>query len=202
MLELDHLVLSTTDLDAGTEELEALFGVALEDGGRNGSYGTHSKLLSLGPDAYLELIAVDPNSRAPHRARWFALDRFDGKTRLTNWAVRTDELSHLMSLGAAGPGLPVVSSRNGLRWTMVVPEDGELPLDGISPALMEWRKGHHIAKELPDQDIRLQKLSLSHPKVDQPFLPDDARIETTVGDYAIHALLETPNGVFRIEALK
>ncbi|MEM8538701.1 MAG: VOC family protein, partial [Pseudomonadota bacterium] len=123
-----------------------------------------------------------------------ALDRFEGDMRLTNWVVRTNELSHLISMGAAGPGTPMVSSCLGLRWTMVVPDDGELPLDGVAPALIEWRGGHHVAQDLPDRAIRLQSLSLCHPGVQQPYLPDDPRVETAVGAYAMRAVFDTPNG--------
>ena len=36
----------------------------LESGGRHPHMGTHNRLLSLGPDLYLEVIAVDPDARS------------------------------------------------------------------------------------------------------------------------------------------
>lgn len=198
MFTLNHLVICTADLDTGSEEMEALLGVPFEDGGFNATHATRSKVLSLGPDEYLEIIAVDKEASPPRRPRWYALDQFSGNTRLTNWVVRTNELSHLISLGAAGPGTPMASSRNGLRWTMVVPDDGELPLDGAAPALIEWRGGKHPAQILPDRKLRLQKLKLCHPDVDRASLPDDPRIEVAKAPFAMSAVLETPMGLIEI----
>ncbi|MEO1284616.1 MAG: VOC family protein, partial [Pseudomonadota bacterium] len=118
MLELDHLIISTTDLETGANAISEKLGAPLEEGGKHSSFGTHSRLLSLGPESYLEVIAVDPNAKTPRRSRWFDLDRFEGPARLTNWVVRAKDLSNLMSMGAAGPGSPVATSREGMRWTM------------------------------------------------------------------------------------
>lgn len=194
MLTLDHLVISTTDLDAGAQEISDKLGVPLEDGGKHSSFSTQSRILSLGPEDYLEVIAIDPNGKTPRRPRWFGLDRFEGPTRLTNWVVRAKDLSNLMSMGAAGPGTPVATSREGMRWTMVVPDDGELPLDGIAPALMEWRGDKHPCHVLTDHGVRLTALRLSHPGVNQGYLPDDPRVETVKGEYGISATFDTPNG--------
>lgn len=194
MLALDHLIISTTDLDAGAAEISEKLGVPLEDGGKHTSFATHSRLLSLGPDDYLEVIAVDPGGKTPRRPRWFGLDHFEGPTRLTNWVVRAKDLSNLMSMGAAGPGSPVATSRDGMRWTMVVPDDGFLQLDGIAPALMEWRGDKHPCHVLEDHGVRLTGLHLSHPNVNQSYLPDDERVETQKGDYGISATFETPSG--------
>ncbi len=195
MLALDHLIISTTDLDAGAREISGKLGVPLEDGGKHTSFATHSRLLSLGPDDYLEVMAVDPNGRPPKRPRWFGLDHFEGATRLTNWVVRAKNLSNLMSMGAAGPGTPVATSRDGMRWTMMVPDDGLLPLNGIAPALMEWRGDKHPCQILPDHGVRLTALHLSHPEVNQGYLPDDPRVETVQGDFAIRATVSTPAGL-------
>ncbi|MEO0372182.1 MAG: VOC family protein [Pseudomonadota bacterium] len=194
MLELDHLIISTTNIDTGAAEISKKLGAPLEDGGKHTSFATHSRLLSLGPDAYLEVIATDPGGKPPRRARWFGLDHFDGATRLTNWVVRAKDLSNLMSMGAAGPGTPVATSRDGMRWTMVVPDDGQLPLNGIAPALMEWRGDKHPCQVLPDHGLRLTALRLAHPGVNQGYLPDDPRVETVKGDYAISATFDTPLG--------
>ena len=194
MLELDHLIISTTDLETGANVVSEKLGAPLEEGGKHSSFGTHSRLLSLGPESYLEVIAIDPNAKTPRRSRWFDLDRFEGPARLTNWVVRAKDLSNLMSMGAAGPGSPVATSREGMRWTMVVPDDGMLPLDGIAPALMEWRGENHPCQILPDHGVRLATLQLSHPDVNQSYLPDDDRVQTRKSAYEISATFETPSG--------
>ncbi|MEL6993311.1 MAG: VOC family protein [Pseudomonadota bacterium] len=194
MLALDHLVICTEDLETGAQEVSEKLGAPLKDGGRHAVFGTHSKLLSLGSDTYLKIIAKDPGSAAPRRARWFGLDDFAGPMRVANWVVRSNELSHLISLGAAGPGSPMASSRDGLRWTMVVPDDGRPELDGIAPTLIEWRGGTHPCQSLPDQNVRLTTLKLQHPDVTTSYLPDDPRVETQKGPHLISATFETTSG--------
>ena len=70
----DHLVLAARDLDRGGAWLEDRLGVALTAGGRHSRMGTHNRLLSLGENFYLELIAIDPQAPPPDRPRWFGLD--------------------------------------------------------------------------------------------------------------------------------
>ncbi|MGZ6164169.1 MAG: VOC family protein, partial [Myxococcaceae bacterium] len=55
MTALDHLVVAGETLD--TSGLDAVLGVALSGGGKHARMGTHNRLLRLGTDAYLELIA-------------------------------------------------------------------------------------------------------------------------------------------------
>jgi catechol 2,3-dioxygenase-like lactoylglutathione lyase family enzyme len=74
VVEPDHLVLAARDLDAGAAWLESLLGVKLAQGGKHARMGTHNRLLGLGDNFYLELIAIDPDAVAPGRPRWFGLD--------------------------------------------------------------------------------------------------------------------------------
>ena len=62
---LDHLVVAAADLEEGTRWVEERLGVGLEAGGRHTLFGTHNRVLSLGPDCYLEVIAVDPEAPPP-----------------------------------------------------------------------------------------------------------------------------------------
>ncbi|MFM7460122.1 MAG: VOC family protein, partial [Burkholderiales bacterium] len=57
---LDHLVVGCADLARGAAWLERFLGVTLGPVGQHALMGTHNRLLSLGPDCYLELIAIDP----------------------------------------------------------------------------------------------------------------------------------------------
>ncbi|HEY3555130.1 MAG TPA: VOC family protein, partial [Casimicrobiaceae bacterium] len=72
-LTLDHLVVAATSLDAGADWIEARLGVRPVPGGKHATMGTHNALVGLGPGAYLEVIAIDPQASAPARARWFDL---------------------------------------------------------------------------------------------------------------------------------
>ena len=74
MLELDHLVIAATDLDAGEPWLAERLGVPLVAGGQHVGWGTHNRLLGIGGGAYLELIAADPTQPAASVPRPFMLD--------------------------------------------------------------------------------------------------------------------------------
>ena len=165
MLKLDHLVIATTNLARGSAELEAMLGLSLAPGGSHGAMGTHNRLLSLGPDAYLELIAIDPDAGRPDQPRWYALDDFEGATRLTHWAARVPDLDAALALAPEGASTPWDLSRGELRWRMAVPKSGQTPFDGLYPALLQWQTPHP-APRLPDHGFRLSQMTLHSPDAD------------------------------------
>jgi hypothetical protein len=199
MLTLDHLVVTATDLVQGTAEIEAQLGVPLPTGGRHEVMGTHNRLLSLGPDDYLEVIAIDPEGRDPGRPRWFSLDTFTGPARLTRWAARSDDLDAALAAAPPGVGTPWDLARDAIRWRMAVNDTGMLPFDGLFPALLEWQTPHP-APRLPDQGVRLTALRLISPRADalraalDPLITD-ARLSIIQGSIPrIEADFTTPSG--------
>ncbi len=200
MLELDHLAVSATTLDGGVAAIEALLGVPLAAGGEHPAMGTHNRLLGLGPELYLEVIAIDPAAPAPDRPRWFDLDNFTGPPRLTNWIVRAGDMAAGLTAMPDGSGVPMALSRGDLRWQMAVPEDGKLPFDGVSPALIAWQGAAHPAAMLPDVGCRLLRLELFHPQaadlqaVLSPVFSDPKVSFHTAPDIALRALIDTPGG--------
>lgn len=198
MLTLDHLAVSCTTLDEGAAAVEAALGVTLAPGGQHPHMATHNRLLSLGPDLYLEVIAADPAQTSPAWPRWFDLDRFAGPPRLTNWICRTDDLDTELSHAPAGTGTPVALSRGDFRWRMAVPASGILPFDNAFPALIQWEGPAHPAPRLPDHGIRLTALAITHPQADalRPALGrlSDPRITLHSGPQAMRATFATPQG--------
>lgn len=191
----DHLVLACETLEAGAAQAEAALGVPLEPGGAHRAFGTHNRLLSLGPGAYLEAIAVDPQAPPPGRPRWFDLDRFAGPPRLTAWVVRVPDLAAAAAAGLAS-GEILDLERGRTRWRMAVPADGVLPRDGLHPAAIEWR-GPHPADALPDLGCRLARLVLRHPRpAALAGLPgaDDPRVTVERGPPGVSARIDTPAG--------
>jgi len=166
MIKLDHLAISTMTLRDGVAHVEDTLGVSLAPGGEHAAMGTHNRLLSLGPDIYLEVIAINPAAPHPGRPRWFDLDNFAGPPRLTNWVAQTDDLNGALALAPNGRGTPMALKRGDLSWRMAVPEDGKLPFDGAFPALIEWQGHAHPAARLPDQGCRLVALEITHPRAD------------------------------------
>ncbi len=196
MLTFDHLAVSALTLAEGVAWVEAALGVALEGGGQHPHMATHNRLLGLG-DLYLEVIAADPDAAKPAWPRWFDLDNFAGPPRLTNWVTRTNDLTAALAQVLPGTGIPVALSRGNYRWQMAVPADGELPLDGAHPALIQWLGPHHPTGALPDSGIRLTRFEIAHPQADllQSLPFSDPRITITHGPVKeMRATFTTPHG--------
>ncbi|MFC4637345.1 VOC family protein [Deinococcus hohokamensis] len=161
--QLDHLVVAARTLEEGRAWLEGRLGVTLSPGGEHELFGTHNALLSLGPDAYLEVIAVNPSAPAPRRPRWFALDdpamqaRLAAGPALIHWVARVPALPE-------GPGV-LALARGALRWTLTVPAGGQLPQGGVQPSLIAWQTPAPPSL-LPDLGVRLAGLHLGTPEPD------------------------------------
>ena len=198
MLVLDHLAVSCTGLAEGAAAIEAALGLPLAAGGQHPHMATHNRLLSLGPDLYLEVIAADPSQPRPEWPRWFDLDRFSGPPRLTNWICRTDDLDAELAHSPAGTGAPVALQRGDFRWRMAVPASGILPFDNRFPALIQWEGTAHPAPRLPDHGARLAALHITHPQPEALRAAlsrlSDPRVTIAAGPPALRATIITPQG--------
>ena len=204
---VDHLVVAAASLADGVAWCEATLGVTPAAGGRHALMGTHNRLLKIAsesfPDAYLEILAIDPDAPPPGRARWFGLDGLDlaAGPRLIHLVARSTMLDmHRWGLINVGlnPGNPLRASREtahgSLSWEILVRDDGRLECGGALPTLIQW-SGRHPATDLPDSGVTLQRLALQG-------VPDRAREVlrlrgATVSDApgpAVEALLATPKG--------
>jgi hypothetical protein len=164
MWRLDHLAVVCADLAEGSAWVETALGAKLAAGGKHARYGTHNRLLGLGPDLYLEVIAPDPEA-APQGPRWFGLDAASGAPRLGNWIVACSDLGAALAASPGGAGEPVDLERGDLKWRIAVPEDGSLPMAGGWPTLIEWAQGtRHPATRLADSGLRLSQLTIHHPE--------------------------------------
>ncbi|MHA6267233.1 VOC family protein [Aliiroseovarius sp. CAU 1755] len=200
--ELDHLVVSSATLAEGVAFIEKLLGVPMTRGGDHPLMGTHNALLSLGPLAYLEVIAINPDAAAPTRPRWFDLDYFTGPARLTNWALRVQDLVDAMHRAPEGMGDILTLERGIYQWDMAVPDDGRLPFSGCMPGLLHWR-GAQPAPNLPDQGVRLTALEVTHPEAEalsvaMAPLVSDSRLSVHAGDPGLSAWIDTPNGLVNL----
>jgi len=105
-LALDHLAVTAPTLEEGGEHVRACLGIEVPPGGEHAQMGTHNRLMRLGEDEFLEIIAVDPP--APGRPRWFGLDRYRFEPpRLRTWVARTPDLE--ASLASARPSVGVAT---------------------------------------------------------------------------------------------
>ncbi len=165
-LELDHLAVVCRTIEEGTSYVEAVLGAKLSPGGKHPQMGTHNALLSLGPDVYLEVIAIDPSAQRPQHRRWFNLDSYSGPPRMMNWICRTDDLDEAIEAAPPGSGKAHRLWRGDYSWRMAVTEFGRLPYDDAVPALMEWENGGHPNQRLPDHGFRLTRLDVFHPEAE------------------------------------
>lgn len=168
---LDHLVVAAADLNSGREYIEDLLGVQTEAGGRHRAMGTHNRLLRLGADQYLEIIAIDPDAAPPGRPRWFGLDdpalraRIQAAPTLVAWVART------ASLDTNAARAPYVATeigdwaRDDLRWRLTVPPDGGLLGEGALPLLIEWRTRQTPPQRLSDRGCSLERFVVHTPRV-------------------------------------
>lgn len=163
-LAFDHLVVTARTLEEGTTYVEAVLGTKLFEGGKHVKMGTHNRLLSLGHDAYLEVIAIDPNAPKPAHRRWFNLDAFTGAPRLMNWACNTDDIEAALDAAPSGSGTPMPLKRGDLMWQMAVPEFGRLPFDDAMPALLQWHSDTRPPQMLDDIGFRMSRLDVFHPQ--------------------------------------
>lgn len=166
MLTFDHLAISCDRLADGVAHVEDALGVTLAPGGEHAAMGTHNRLLSLGPDEYLEAIAINPAAPGPDQPRWFDIDNFAGAPRMTNWICRCPDLDAALAAAPAGAGVPWDLERGDLKWRMAVPPDGKLPFNNCFPATIEWQGSAHPAPRLPDHGIRMTGITLTHPEAD------------------------------------
>lgn len=177
---LDHLVVVADTLAQGVAWCEATLGVTPGPGGRHALMGTHNRLLRIAgpqwPQAYLEIIAIDPSATQPPaegRARWFGMDQpalraaVRSSPRLVHLVVQTDDIVRAVAaLDALGEdvGAPVAASRatpqGELRWQISLRDDGCPQHGGALPALIQWQ-GPHPSAAMPDAGVRLERLVLN-----------------------------------------
>ena len=181
---LDHLVVAAASLAEGVEWCEATLGVAPEPGGEHALFGTHNRLLKLqahgAPNAYLEIIAVNPRAeptRAPTLKRWFDFDDPELQARLQqqgprliHWVVSVPDLNAALAawhrLGIdRGPALTASRPTPAglLEWKIAVRDDGQRLFNGCLPTLIQWGDVHP-AQSMSTRALHLQTLDLRHPK--------------------------------------
>lgn len=197
----DHLVYAVPDLAAGVRDLEARLGARPTPGGSHPGLGTRNSLLRIGDRVYLEVVGPDPEQPAPRGGLWFT-----GGTAplpaLATWAVRSADLGSLAA-GPRGHLLGPVRSMSRTRpggdriaWTLTMPGK-PLPRQGIIPFFIDWGDTPHPCAELPDQGVRLVRLSGRHPDPELVRRELDelgVGLAVAAGRAGLVAVLETPTG--------
>jgi hypothetical protein len=210
---LDHLVVAAQSLEQGVAWCEATLGLTPGPGGVHARMGTHNRLFRLGgeafPEAYFEIIAIDPAAPPPGRPRWFGLDEPALRARLARspvlvHAVARTELLEMQRWGLINvgvhPGEPLAFERDSpagrLAWRMLVRDDGLLLHGGALPTLIEWQGPLHPAQAMPDSGVVLQSLVLQGvpPRAKEVLKLRGVQVHGEAAGPAIQATLTTPRG--------
>ena len=199
---LDHIVVVAPSLASGAALVEQSLGVPPGPGRKHPHMGTHNLLLSLGPSVYLEVVAIDPDAPPVARPRWFGLDHVPPQSaaRLAAWVANTEDIHAHTS-----PPLGVVEQmeREGLTWQMTSTAEGQPPLSGAAPLLIQRATHFHPASRLPDVGLRLRCLRIQHPRPDDVAqvlahmaLADKPEVVLSAGASCVLAAgIETPQGI-------
>jgi hypothetical protein len=167
---LDHILLGSSDLNAGIAFVEEHSGVRAAIGGVHPGRGTRNALLALGGRQYLEIIAPDPaQTKIPNFATPL-VEKLKSLSapRLVAWADHPGNLEALAAkLKAAGIAFdgPRDGSRSRpdgrlLKWRTLNLADDR---NGILPFFIEWDPNSvHPSVDAP-QGCRLERFSIADP---------------------------------------
>jgi Glyoxalase-like domain len=174
MIKLDHLVVGALTLEQGVNYVKNILGAEPYGGGRHLGQGTYNKIMRLGDDVYLEVIAPDPDSTI--KPKWFSLadavmlESLAKSPRLIAYVAQTDELGALLET-THYPLEAKPAQRDALRWYFGFSKDGNLLADGLLPYLIQW-ESDHPAWTMKDSGCSLVRL--------QGFHPEPASIQQTL----------------------
>lgn len=163
LLKLDHLTVIAPTLAEGVAHVRACLDLDVPFGQRHDYMGTHNHLLQLGGEVYLEIVALDPDGRAPGRSRWFGLDdqknlraAWDDGRRLRGWVARTDGIDSILAGREAVFGRKVSLPFVNPAFDFAIPDDGSLPLGGALPSLIDRRGKPRSMATMADLGARLK----------------------------------------------
>jgi len=165
---IDHLVVTAPSLDLGVEFVREALGVSPQKGGQHVRMGTHNCLLKLCDALFLEVLSIDPAAPPPPRPRWFQLDEEESVAvpRLATWVVRTTDISAALVASPVVSGYAMPMTRDDLSWTISIPRNGSLPLQGVAPTMIQWHCPHP-ANGLHESGCSLVRLEGFHARADK-----------------------------------
>ena len=202
-LKLDHITIVAKTLEIGITHVRAQLGIDVPVGGNHPAMGTHNCLMKIGNGEFLEIIAINPDAELPNHPRWFGLDQpLCQNAALATWVLGTGNIHARANHGFPEVGAATRLTRSKLEWLISVAPDGELPMGGAFPTLIEWAHGveKHPAENMQDKGIVLTELTIKHPRIArvEEFLSDrlrDPRIQLETGHSAeLVARFRTPWG--------
>jgi len=173
---IDHVIVAAHSLEQGAQWCEAMLGVSPIAGGKHPLMGTHNRVLRIASEqylqAYLEIIAIDPDAPAPKHKRWFDLDdaamqeALREQPRLIHFVAQSGNATACIDAlhGLAIERGPLLAAERGtLRWKISVRPDGQRLFYGGLPTLIQWDSAHP-ADAMSDSGVMLKSVRVSHPR--------------------------------------
>lgn len=168
---LDHFIYAGRDLDALSAQFARLTGVTPGRGGRHPNWGTHNALVSLGPDVYFELLAVDPTQR----------DHLDGtmggridalaSPRLFAYMLKAADLAERQKVLAAHgitadlfDASRTTPGGQTLKWRLLVPHEN--PFGDFVPKFIDWLDTPHPSTT-SQPGCTCESFVIGHPESDR-----------------------------------
>lgn len=199
-LRFDHFIYAGPDLDTMIAQFAKLTGVTPAKGGRHPGLGTMNALMSLGPDIYFELLAVDPsqslegnmggriNALAAPQLFFYMLT--GGKLE----TVRDAMLKHGITADLFDASRTTPDGKT-LKWRLLVPHDN--PLGFAVPNCIDWLDTVNPAiTSVPG--CTFMSFEMGHPQPDKvrALLADlDANVPVHYADRLNFRLqIQTPKG--------
>jgi hypothetical protein len=166
---IDHLVVSCYFIEDGLNYVYEKLGVKPVLGGTHLKMGTHNQLLKLGESVYLEVIAINHDAIDPTRPRWFGMDKLKPgtKPKLVTWVVKTNNIQYASEKSKLQHGKIESMQRGNYNWQITIPTNGEMPMEGIAPTIIQWEGPLHPIHTLPDTNLSLERIEGFHFKANE-----------------------------------
>ena len=166
MHKIDHIVIGSHTLEEGTSFVEKKIGVKLSEIGYHHHMGTHNRVVKISPQIYLEVIAINPNSKKPKYERWFNLDNIEQQSklkkspRIIGYVIENNDLEMLKFYAPF-----FEASRGDYKWEFASPKSGISPVDeeliesGLVPSLIKWKSQKPI-DQMNYNHLELEKFQI------------------------------------------
>jgi hypothetical protein len=210
---LDHIVLGVNDLDQGIVAFKRLTGTNPKKDGSDAQLGTHSAIVGLGENMFLEIIAPDPkvdSESIDQELKALVFDRLQTMDELTpfGWAVGTSNLERTTFFarraGSRSSEIMTGSRKRGWgrkeEWTWVRVTS---PESRVMPIFVQWadeskRPQERAPKGCTLEELRVYSRSFKSVHALAATMQVDADVEGADED-ALGFEMECPNGEVNFE---
>ena len=210
--ELDHLIITVPDLEAGVAAVEEATGVRAVPGGSHPGRGTANFLLGLAPTGwpegahtYLEILGPDPQQEKPADGTLPLDAHLATEPTLQTWAIHPPAfLAKVAAANTAGIDFGEVQDMardtaegDRLEWRLTT--RSPLPHEGAQPFLIDWGESVHPAEAaLPTLELLEFRVESPEPEAARQVLEVLGAGDTTVvegSNCRLRARLRGPGGI-------